>query len=193
MSPPTQVINCRQCINGSLVSSPLTISSDGLIIPNSPLPADTQTVDLKNAIISPGFLELQINGALGFHFAHVKESSEYEAGVSKLAKYIPTTGVTGFYPTVPTVSPEVFQRVLPFLKPQDAPDSASVLGAHVEGPFLAPSKKGAYDAANMRIPSTASLEGIYGEKNMRDSIRVLTLAPELPGALEHIKRLKKEY
>jgi len=193
MSSVTQFINCRQCINGTLVSSPLTVDSKGFIIPNSPLLSNTQTIDLKNAIISPGFLELQINGALGFHFAHVKEPPEYEAGITKLAKYLPSTGVTGFYPTVPTVSPEVFQRVLPFLKPQDAPTSASVLGAHVEGPFLAPSKKGAHDAANMHIPSTASVEDIYGEKNIRESIRVLTLAPELPGGLAHIKKLKEEY
>jgi N-acetylglucosamine-6-phosphate deacetylase len=45
----------------------------------------------------------------------------------------------------------------------------------------------------MHNPSTASVEDIYGEKNIRESIRVLTLAPELPGALAHIKKLKEEY
>jgi N-acetylglucosamine-6-phosphate deacetylase len=193
MASATQFINCQQCINGILVSSPLTIDSNGLITPNSPLPENTQTIDLKNSIISPGFIELQINGALGFHFAHYGDPATYQAGVQKLAKYLPKTGVTGFYPTVPTVSSHVFKEVLPFLKPSSFPDSASVLGAHVEGPFLAPSKKGAHDAANMHIPSSSSLEMIYGEENLRDSIRVLTLAPELPGALEHIERLKKEY
>ena len=78
MASATQYINCRQCISGSLFSSPLTIDSNGLIIPNSPLPENTQTIDLENAIISPGFLELQINGALGFHFAHYGESATYK-------------------------------------------------------------------------------------------------------------------
>lgn len=63
----------------------------------------------------------------------------------------------------------------------------------MEGPFLAPSKKGAHDAANMHIPSTSSLENIYGKQNLEQSIKVLTLAPELPGALEHIKTLTQEY
>lgn len=45
----------------------------------------------------------------------------------------------------------------------------------------------------MFIPSAASLESIYGKENLRDSIRVLTLAPELPGAFNHIDRLTKEY
>ena len=180
-------------MNGSLISSPLTIDSNGFILPNSPLSENTQIIDLENAIISPGFIELQINGALGFHFAHYGEPDKYQAGVRKLAKYLPQTGVTGFYPTVPTVSSSVFKQVLPFLKPEELLDSASVLGAHVEGPFLAPSKKGAHDAANMHIPASSTLENIYGEENLKESIRVLTLAPELPGALNHISRLTKQY
>lgn len=186
----THFINCRQCIGGKLISSPLTIDAEGLIIPNSPLPKDTKAIDLQNAIISPGFIELQINGALGFHFAHTKSPELYSAGVSKLAHYLPSTGVTGFFPTVPTVSSDVFKQVLPFLAPKEEGGAATVLGAHVEGPFLAPSKKGAHDASNMFIPSTVSLEEVYGEKNLEKSIKVCTLAPELPGALEHIKKLR---
>ncbi|PMD45079.1 carbohydrate esterase family 9 protein [Hyaloscypha variabilis F] len=193
MASATQFINCRQCVSGSLISAPLTIDSKGFIIPNFPLSENTQIIDLENAIISPGFLELQINGALGFHFAHYSDPASYQAGVNKLAKYLPKTGVTGFYPTVPTVSSSVFKQVLPFLKPTENPGSASVLGAHVEGPFLAPSKKGAHDAANMHIPASSTLENIYGEKNLRESIKVLTMAPELPGALDHIAQLTKQY
>lgn len=188
-----QFVNCRQCISGKLVSSPLTISSSGFMVANSASPENIEIIDLHNAIITPGFLELQINGALGFHFAHVKSSSDYEAGLQKLANYLPTTGVTGFYPTVPTVEPEVFQHVLPFLRPQDVEGGASILGAHVEGPFLAPSKKGAHDAGKMHLPSTTSLEEVYGKGCLTGSIKILTLAPELPGALEHIKRLTKDY
>lgn len=201
--PVTQFINCRQCINGTLTSpSTLTISSTGIILPSDhDLPPDTQIVDLRHAIVAPGFLELQINGALGFHFAHVKPPAEYAAGVLKLAQHLPSTGVTGFYPTVPTVASDVFRRVLPFLKPWNdggeedlgREGKASVLGAHVEGPFLAPSKKGAHDAANMHIPMTTSLEDVYGKENLVDTIRVVTLAPELPGALDHIKTLTEGY
>jgi len=184
---------CRQCVNGSLISSPLTIDSNGFIIPNSPLPPNTETIDLQNAIISPGFIELQINGALGFHFAHFKDPASYQASVEKLAKYLPSTGVTGFFPTVPTVSSDVFQQVLPFLKPDEIPGGASVLGAHVEGPFLAPSKKGAHNAANMHIPKKTSLDKAYGEENLSNSIKILTLAPELAGAISHIETLTKDY
>ncbi|KAH6682962.1 carbohydrate esterase family 9 protein [Halenospora varia] len=191
--PPIQFTNGRICRGGRLVPSHLTIDANGIIIPNSPLPHDSLIVDLKDAIISPGFLELQINGALGFHFARYEDPESYKAGVDTLAQYLPSTGVTGFYPTVPTVTPEVFHSVLPFLMPSNEPDSASVLGAHVEGPFLAPSKKGAHDAANMHIPAESSLESIYGKANLTQSIRLVTLAPELPGALEHVKALRRVY
>ncbi|CAL3972687.1 unnamed protein product [Diplocarpon coronariae] len=193
MSSATQFTNCRLCVNGGMILGSLTISQSGFIIPSYPLPPNTTQVDLQNAIISPGFLELQTNGALGFHFAHYSEPATYQAGVRKLAKYLPSTGVTGFYPTIPTVSSEIFQKALPFLKPYDEPGSASVLGAHVEGPFLAPSKKGAHDAENMHVPASSSLESIYGKDNLKTSIRVLTLAPELPGALSHIQTLTEDY
>ncbi len=91
------------------------------------------------------------------------------------------------------MSSNVFQGALPFLAPKDEEGHASVLGAHVEGPFLAPSKKGAHDAKNMHVPTSSSLEDVYGKENLQKSIKVLTLAPELPGALEHIKTLTGQY
>ncbi|RAL58767.1 hypothetical protein DID88_009181 [Monilinia fructigena] len=112
---------------------------------------------------------------------------------SKLSQYLPSTGVTAFYPTVPTVQPDVFQKVLPFLRPFDSSTGASVLGAHVEGPFLAPSKKGAHNAENMHIPESSSLEDIYGEHNLRTAVKLVTLAPELSGSLTHITSLVRNY
>ncbi|KAL3427179.1 N-acetylglucosamine-6-phosphate deacetylase [Phlyctema vagabunda] len=196
----TQFINCRQCISGELVSKALTVDGNGYIIPNAPLPEDARVVDLNNAVVAPGFIELQINGALGFHFAHFEDGDTYQAGIEKLARYLPSTGVTGFYPTVPTVSSDVFQKVLPFLRPGTGGKdlttkaaAATVLGAHVEGPYLAPEKKGAHDAAHMHHPSAASPEVIYGARNVQESIKIVTLAPELPGALALTQKLRDEY
>ncbi|KAF7873880.1 hypothetical protein EAF04_002552 [Stromatinia cepivora] len=178
----TQFINCRKCIHGDLVDTPLTIDENGMIIPNEECNANAQVVDLENSIIAPGFIDLQINGALGFHFADYVDPISYQDGVRKLSQYLPSTGVTAFYPTVPTVQPDVFHNVLPFLRPFDSAVGASVLGAHVEGPYLAPSKKGAHNAKNMHIPESSSLENVYGEHNLNTAIKLVTMAPELPGA-----------
>jgi N-acetylglucosamine-6-phosphate deacetylase len=54
-------------------------------------------------------------------------------------------------------------------------------------------KKGAHNVANMHIPASSSLESIYGWDKLLNYIKVLTLAPELPGALEHIDILTSRY
>lgn len=189
----TRFINCGKCSHGSLDISPLTINEDGMIIDNQFCDADAEVVDLKDSIIAPGFIELQINGALGFHFANYLDPTSYHDGVQKLSQYLPSTGVTAFYPTVPTVRPDVFHNVLPFLRPSNSSTGASVLGAHVEGPFLTPSKKGAHNAGNLLVPETSTLEDVYGRHNLLNAIRIVTIAPELPGALEHIQKLREEY
>ncbi|TGO20184.1 hypothetical protein BTUL_0001g01960 [Botrytis tulipae] len=189
----TRFINCWKCSHGNLDNSPLTINEDGMIIDNQFCDADAEVVDLKDSIIAPGFIEMQINGALGFHFANYVDPTSYHDGVQKLSQYLPSTGVTAFYPTVPTVRPDVFHNVLPFLRPSDSSTGASVLGAHVEGPFLTPSKKGAHNAGNLLVPETSTLEDVYGRNNLLNTIRIVTMAPELPGALEHIQKLREEY
>ncbi|TGO21449.1 hypothetical protein BPAE_0218g00010 [Botrytis paeoniae] len=189
----TRFINCWKCSHGNLDNFPLTINEDGMIIDNEFCDAYAEVVDLKNSIIAPGFIELQINGALGFHFANYVDPTSYHNGVRNLSQYLPSTGVTAFYPTVPTVRPDVFHNVLPFLRPSDSSTGASVLGAHVEGPFLAPSKKGAHNAGNLLVPETSTLENVYGKHNLLNAIRIVTMAPELPGALKHIQKLRDEY
>lgn len=68
-------------------------------------------IDLEDNIIAPGFIELQTNGMRGFHFTHYENPTTYAAELEKVANYLPSQGVTGFYATIPTVSSENFHRV----------------------------------------------------------------------------------
>ena len=68
-------------------------------------------IDLEEGIIAPGFLELQTNGMRGFHFTHFQDEKSYAEEIDKVAKYLPSTGVTGFYPTIPTVAADEFKKV----------------------------------------------------------------------------------
>jgi N-acetylglucosamine-6-phosphate deacetylase len=70
-------------------------------------------------------------------------------------------------------------QILPSLVPRDIPSSASLLGAHVEGPYLHPSKKGAHNESLFRQCSISPSE-IYGSSNLTTSIKLATIAPELP-------------
>ena len=111
----TSFLNCRLCVNGELVNDQLVVSDDsGLILPRTGY-IGGDAVDLEDGIIAPGFLELQTNGLLGFHFTHFKDESQYAAEIDKVAKYLVTQGVVGFWATVPTVSGEDFKRVGTYL------------------------------------------------------------------------------
>lgn len=74
-------------------------------------------------------------------------------------------------------------QILPLLAPRDIPDGAALLGAHAEGPYLHPSKKGAHNASLFHLPNQTNPTDIYGPSAETNSIlKLVTLAPELPGA-----------
>lgn len=107
----TTFLNCRLCVGGKLVEDQFVVSDDtGLILPRTGY-IGGDAVDLEEGIIAPGFLELQTNGLLGFHFTHFTNSEQYAAEVDKAAKYLVTQGVTGFWGTIPTVSSDDFKKV----------------------------------------------------------------------------------
>jgi N-acetylglucosamine-6-phosphate deacetylase len=107
----TLFTNCRYVLNGELVEDHLVISDEtGLILKREGY-IGGEAVDLEDAIIAPGFLELHTNGANGFHFTHFEDDKSYATKVNDIARYYATQGVTGFYATIPTVKGEEFQKV----------------------------------------------------------------------------------
>ncbi|KAI8934641.1 hypothetical protein NX059_008334 [Plenodomus lindquistii] len=187
----TLFTNCRYVLNGELVEDHLVISDEtGLILKREGY-IGGEAIDLEDNIIAPGFLELHTNGANGFHFTHFEDENSYSMKVDDIARYYATQGVTGFWATIPTVKDEEFQKILPSLAPRDIPSSASLLGAHTEGPYLQPTKKGAHNASLFH-PCTTSPSTIYGSSNLRTSIKLVTLAPELPSSDVLIKTLTSQ-
>jgi N-acetylglucosamine-6-phosphate deacetylase len=124
--------------------------------------------------ILPGLLDIQINGAFGADFG------DPGADMGRICRSLPRFGVTGFVPTVVTARPEAYAPALVNLRRRPGPGEARVLGVHLEGPFISPKHPGAHDPALLRLPSideaAAWLEA--------GDVRYVTLAPELPGALE---------
>lgn len=187
----TLFTNCRYILNGDLVEDHLVISDEtGLILKREGY-IGGEAVDLDDNIIAPGFLELHTNGVNGFHFTQFQDEKSYGEQVDKVARHYATQGVTGFWATIPTVKGEEFHQILPSLKPRDISNGASLLGAHVEGPYLHPSRKGAHNDSLFQ-PYTVPASGIYGSSNLRDSVKLLTLAPELPGSSAFITDLTNQ-
>ena len=130
-------------------------------------------------LICPGFIDLQINGAFGID---VKPDAE---ALAELARELPKTGTTSFLPTAISWSTERYDPFLEALKDASGSPGANILGAHMEGPFLAPARRGAHDLANL-CPVDLGFARRLVDSGL---VRMMTLAPELPGAKEAIRLL----
>lgn len=142
---------------------------------------------LENGILSPGMVDLQVNGCFGVDFARAT-SAEWVSARRSLQQ----TGVTAFLPTVITAPLDelVVQVAAIALQTSiDAPDQgAQVLGAHVEGPFLSPRYAGAHNPEFMVDPTEPRIDQLLSALD-EIPVGVVTLAPERTGALSAIRQL----
>ena len=146
-----------------------------------PAPAGAEILDAGGGIVTPGFIDLQLNGAFGDDFTVEPET------IWRVAEGLPRWGVTSFLPTIitaPLAQAGKAQEVLAGGPPSGWRGSIP-LGLHCEGPFLNPIKKGAHNPSHLRLPS---LEAV-AEWSPQQHVRLVTLAPELPGALPVIEAL----
>ena len=147
------------------------------VSPDDSLVADAHEVhDYGEALILPGFVDLQVNGAFGVDVA--SESSR----LPELSRALLSTGTTSYLPTVISSPESIYEVALPAIDvAADGPSSgAEVLGVHLEGPFINLEKRGAHAAAHVLRPDLELL----GRLLDLGPVRMLTLAPELDGADE---------
>jgi N-acetylglucosamine-6-phosphate deacetylase len=143
---------------------------------------DRQADVIVDGYLAPGFIDLQINGAYGYDF------SVDGAGAAAVAARLPETGVTAFLPTVITSPFESYpERLREIAAAAQAGRGAQILGVHLEGPYLNPLRKGAHASTHLRSIDLAEILG-WADPQW---VRIVTLAPELPGALEAIKALSR--
>ena len=146
-------------------------------------PRGDDVLDARDAIVIPGLVDVQVNGALGWSF-QAQHRPHFDAVVAHHLH----AGTTTFLPTLVTADPETLCESLDLLADYCAASPQATLpGIHREGPFLSPEKAGAHDPAALRLPDPALLARFLAAGKGR--IRMLTLAPELPGAREVIAAL----
>ncbi|KAJ2950579.1 hypothetical protein O0L34_g8827 [Tuta absoluta] len=145
------------------------------------------TVNCEGLLIAPGFIDIQINGGWGIDFS--ANTKNIEDGVKKVAKELLAHGVTSFCPTMVTTNKETYRKTLPLIKKsQGGKNGATVLGVHLEGPFISLAKKGAHTEEYIQSP-VKGLESITETYGSLENVLIVTLAPELQGANEAIKGL----
>ena len=144
--------------------------------------ADAAVIDATGCWVSPGFIDVQINGGHGIDL-----TSEPERAV-ELARSLPRYGVTSFLPTIITCEEERRSAALAWWaagRDSSQAGGAVPLGLHLEGPMLAVSRRGAHPLELLRQPEHGLIDG-WSRAN---GVLLATLAPELPGALELITAL----
>jgi len=132
-----------------------------------------------SGIAAPGFVDLQVNG-----FAGVDLQATDADGFRHVGEALLRTGVTAYRPAFVTAPEDDLVAALRSLPA--ASSGARILGAHLEGPFIAATRLGAHDPAGRRDPDLELL----GRLLDAGPVRQMTLAPELPGAAALIAALR---
>ncbi len=179
--------------NGFVVAAGRVVAPDGDLVPGhvvvqghtivevgpgTPRRAEWQFPD---GVLVPGFVDLQVNGAAGVDFLDCTPERFCTA-----QRYLASTGTTSFLPTLVTAPVESVRRAARVLGSAAAP-GAQPLGLHLEGPALSPTRRGAHDPRWLRLPTDGQLAALL--EDLRQLVRVVTLAPELPGGLDLVRRL----
>jgi N-acetylglucosamine-6-phosphate deacetylase len=178
-----------------IVAPGYLICEDGMVAEvGSGPPPGRPDIELRTGFLLPGLVDLQVNGYFGVELGDAEQD-----GWAEVVRRLPETGATAFLPTfitspvddlVAALSATAgFARDLHGPEPASAaaPRGARVLGVHLEGPFIAASRRGAHNPAWIIPPDEATIGRLLDAGS--GLVRVMTLAPEIDGGIAAIKQL----
>lgn len=185
------------------IEQPLLLVEDGSIVEvtsqaQREAPPGSREVDFPGGILAPGFIDIHIHGGAGHDVM--------EAGADALPpveRLLARHGVSSYFPTTVTAPLDATLSALERLADaiEAASDEAATVGArsteiraqprgiHLEGPFISQCRRGVHPPENLLTPSLGAFDRFW--QAARGHIRVLTIAPELPGAIEVISEAAK--
>ena len=159
----------------------------------SELPPQARMMDFPDCILAPGFLDIHIHGAAGFDLMQADGT-----GRKKIEEFLAAHGVTSYCPTTVTAPIDTTLRALEGLADgiESLGDASSrsglraqPVGVHLEGPFLSHLRRGVHPPENLLPPSINDFERFW--EAARGHISLLTIAPELDGAIELIAEARR--
>lgn len=169
--------------DGVIADGQLQISGENLQAVG-PL-AGAPDLDFAGMWILPGLLDVHLHG-LG------PGDPTSAQGLRLMAQTAPAFGTTGLCPTLSSVPVDDFIAFLRQVKAQSgppAPGQAELLGAHLEGPFINPERKGGMAAQHLQPANIPLLERFLAAAD--GCLKLMTLSPELPGCLDLVRRLRR--
>jgi N-acetylglucosamine-6-phosphate deacetylase len=148
---------------------------------------NVEIIEAQNKFIVPGYIDIHVHGGGGSDVM----DGDYEA-INQIAIAHSHFGTTSFLPTIMTMSKDKIIRSLRSIceAVKKGTEGAEILGIHMEGPYINPEKKGAQKEEDIeKISLEEFLEFNQASGNL---IRLVTIAPEMPGAIDLIKYLYKQ-
>ena len=156
----------------------------GAVLPGE-IPADA--IDLKGATVIPGLIEVHSHGNSGADFS----DGDYE-GLKAMARFYASCGVTSFAPASMTLPYEVLAKAFATGKKlkEEAPEGcARIMGIQMEGPYFSYKKRGAQNPDYLKEPDFEGFKALY--EGCDGLVRIVDIAPELPGAAEFVEKAKE--
>ncbi|MFW6266712.1 MAG: N-acetylglucosamine-6-phosphate deacetylase [Halanaerobium sp.] len=144
---------------------------------------DLDVLDAEGGYLAPGMIDTHIHGGGGFDTMDASA-----VALNEISKVLAGHGITSFLPTTMTMARDKIQAALGNIRQakKNGTEGAKVLGTHVEGPFISPDYLGAQNSENLIEPELELLRDYY------DVVEIVTMAPEVKGALELIEELNQQ-
>ena len=170
------LVNARALVDDGFRDDLAVLLDDGgdiaALVPASQARTQADEVDdLAGGWLAPGFIDAQVNGGGGVLFNN-DPSVEAIAAIGRAHRRF---GTTGFLPTLISDDAEVMARAIGATRAAIAAGVPGVLGVHLEGPYIAPARKGTHDAGKFRVPDAAE---VAMATSLDNGITLITLAPE---------------
>lgn len=145
-------------------------------------PEGSKVIDATGLFVSPGFIDLQINGGFGLDLA------EDPSALWQLGAQLPQHGVTSFLPTIITAPMVTFVAAIAAIRHRpEGYVGAEPLGLHFEGPMLNASRRGVHSAQYL----VAADRKVIDDWTFANGVAMVTIAPELPGAISIVEELRR--
>ena len=177
------IINAKFLVDDSILENKILLFEKNIVGFADKVPEEVETIDAKGAYVSAGFIDLHIHGSGG---ADVMDATP--EALETLSSTLLQTGTTSFLATTMTMSTSDIDNALQNIQTHASEVSgANILGIHLEGPFINVLKHGAQDKEYVQQVNFELIE------NYMDEIKMITLAPEIAGSEDFVKRLTKEY
>ena len=181
-------VTARQLLTATkIIERPLLAFEDGRILSIASLDGKESqvTYDFQDAMLTPGLLDIHMHGARGCDVMDGTTES-----LAAIGSFLASHGVTDYLATTVTASREFTLRALDgiaaYIESGPADQQARVRGIHIEGPFLSHAKRGMHPAEHLVAPTPNVLNSLW--EASRGKIVLMTIAPELPGAIETMAR-----